>query len=1497
MFSAPRVRVKTLPSTAICRLLLWQVEAEIETFGAVDDVVVTRSANNSESDRNFNQYTVTFTGAAVAGDVPQLRVIDFGENGCGGRSNATVGHTSEKTLAESFVPLYKVQNTADLAYNATAADMKAAIESLSGACTVDVSRSIREYGYEWLVTFSDSKADRLLWPMRPNAILLDNVAGGFDTEAVVVPILRFDLTAPMSGVPYYVRAAAINEVGVGDFRLSTPASLQPAQQAPAAPRRATARALSDSDILIQWEPPLSDGGEYVSGYVLEWDTAPMFDSGEDGNSIGSANVEVSDQSSVADVQAVRVSIDDEMYVSGSFVLKYNGQATGNIPFDASAVDVETALESLCTVGDVAVTRTLGPANGGHTWMVTIVTEKGWGETGDGQVTTTSVLQTVASHKLSVAGENLLTCADEARSSCWSDSDQTSIAVETQREIQRLLCNPNVEFTIMFMGEKTGSLSNRASATEIEKALEVLYTIGDVTVIGACGKQTDSFIYVIFENDAGDLPPLFSSAEGLFEEVKKGNKQVVTGRKPFSYTINNIVAATPWYIRISAYNRIGYSDFAVVTHDYDEVIVGGVAAPSLPQNIAVEIASARSAWVYWDAPSLNGGDEIIKYIIEVDTQDGFDSTCADGPELQTFTVSANDSNHAGETFNLTIADKQYLKCLDWNTSDSGFPVQNALRSRGGVLSNVVVTRGGDASAVWDYGYTFSVTFVHNASDRALADIQQMEIVSCGTGTDKVNYVVKTLREGTSSETSACQAENLRPIRSDSVLASEAKRRGHSVVGEFGYLFAGLTPGTEYRARVAAVNSIARSPWRFTGYPGRPLSFTPVGVPNATRNVTVSPGSKASELHVGLGLPVGIDVNGVGGLPLLGFRVEISRRVDEVQAVSVSFAPDESGLGIAYPTEGSYTLTVNNATTWCLDWNASEEKVGLALDSLVTVDGVEVKSLLPEINSTTTGTTSLYSSRLLLVSFTGPRLSNGDQELMTLGICTQMNKGAYLDVYTVTDGVAGGKSPVITVSTSATNGAMISGFYVISFGYRAELNLRLGEGGWSNETSVYVSVDAGSKTIRCSSDLSHYINPGDLVKIGEVNLVVAGTFTCEDKVAWENSGAEYPCTFAVESPHPTGAFAVPAYGASNAVGSAHVSSGSKKVLTDWDLTHYLIAGDIIVIRDPISQKYHQCVIASVTSIDITLEEGYPGLSSPRAAVFFRPFVVVPFDSSAEELRDAVESLPGVGSVDVTREGPDKYHAFKWEVKLTSFNGPLSGEYNLHVSSTTVKALEVTSCGEARNGVYVATGKILNGRMYYKLMDRSSYIQYDPWADNGLGLWVVTGNNLNEPYTTAVIRRGGAARDTMVPPTEVSSNSNVGCVVSLPTSPVALLDGSISSAVTEPGVKADFSSLVKDLTTTPGLPEVQAIELGATSHALDGTFLVDFSNTGGFTAAWDTTAADMEVRSYVCDLSGSWRYYVTAPTETWSDLYECSGGNDMTNNPKCPSHILHITPVFLY
>ena len=63
-------------------------------------------------------------------------------------------------------------------------------------------------------------------------------------------------------------------------------------------------------------------------------------------------------------------------MGGDFALSFNGQRTGYMEYEATALTVKTALESLSTIGSVDVTRAGPDENSGFTWTVTFLTELG-----------------------------------------------------------------------------------------------------------------------------------------------------------------------------------------------------------------------------------------------------------------------------------------------------------------------------------------------------------------------------------------------------------------------------------------------------------------------------------------------------------------------------------------------------------------------------------------------------------------------------------------------------------------------------------------------------------------------------------------------------------------------------------------------------------------------------------------------------------------------------------------------------------------------------------------------------------------------------------------------------------------------------------------------------------------------------------------------------------------------------------------------------------------
>jgi len=78
-----------------------------------------------------------------------------------------------------------------------------------------------------------------------------------------------------TGTYYYVRVRAKNSQGYGISQMSTPASMNPHQK-PSPPTNVRQGITSNTMLTVGWEAPLSDGGDSISKYRIEWDTKASF---------------------------------------------------------------------------------------------------------------------------------------------------------------------------------------------------------------------------------------------------------------------------------------------------------------------------------------------------------------------------------------------------------------------------------------------------------------------------------------------------------------------------------------------------------------------------------------------------------------------------------------------------------------------------------------------------------------------------------------------------------------------------------------------------------------------------------------------------------------------------------------------------------------------------------------------------------------------------------------------------------------------------------------------------------------------------------------------------------------------------------------------------------------------------------------------------------------------------------------------------------------------
>jgi len=641
------------------------LRSELMALSSIDDVLVSKSVS---SDDMSVTYSVTFTGALVGGDVPLIEVIDVGTNGCTNITDSSFD-SDVSIVRESVMPAYKLQKTPQLAYNVDAKSMQDALEELKLVARVDVSKKVENNGYSWLVTFNGFTPESsvnipLLFVNSVN--MKANINGGASVSSVFEKVIG----GLNSTDRYFAHGAAVNKYGIGAFVTSTPPNKVPSDQVPSLPRHVKVFSGSDYVLNVQFSSSLKSGGQPISHYTVQYDTAETFNSGVNGAPLGSVLVPSNDIAFVPEVQLLSVVVQDGFHPSGTFVLSFLGQSTGELDFNISASSMEVALEKLSTVNDVSVNRELfcSPELGrsncgkdrGYVWMVTFndVIENG--------MQNEEYLSSYDSNmndRFTVSGKYLTACpiGSPGLSDCVKNGSAVAF-IESYQEIQEIcLCNTVTRISIF--GNSATLNSQQGVASEVESVIESISGTGSVTVTkvadlssGSCGCLSTVTAYqhqVTFNTFRGDVPSIMLD-HGTVSEVRKGISQFVDGVSDYSTFIDdNALNGTDVYIRVSAGNVIGASYYSYPS-EYPVKTYKGVL--SRPENVYTTVYSKTSLKVVWDKPETVTS-ALTYYTVEYDTSPAFISWCSDS-------ICSSDSSYpigyveASNFFNTTPSWNQY-----------------------------------------------------------------------------------------------------------------------------------------------------------------------------------------------------------------------------------------------------------------------------------------------------------------------------------------------------------------------------------------------------------------------------------------------------------------------------------------------------------------------------------------------------------------------------------------------------------------------------------------------------------------------------------------------------------------------------------------------------------------------------------------------------------------------------------------------------------------------
>ncbi|ETK95928.1 hypothetical protein L915_01202, partial [Phytophthora nicotianae] len=352
-------------------------------------------------------------------------------------------------------------------------------------------------------------------------------------------------------------------------------------------------------------------------YRIEWDSSPNFDSSS--IDYGVANIQEK-----IEVQQVTTSYRSSVGAGGTFTLSWGGHMTSVLPFDCSVEAMTDALAGITDTVNVAVDPvkvTRARVSWGYSWKITflhnpgdlaLLVADGTQLTGDfPQIRVVEVVQ----------GFQDLTIGDFTR--------------EIQEVFTDGVSPVTGSFTLIFNGKTTASIDVKASALEMQEALQEITSTYSIKVSKAVRNSavhtavwTVTFAYLRGEEMVGagnifTMTVADSQLSGTSAVVQVANK--VIGSDPFRFTLTGLRPGVRYYAHVMAYNADG---FGSATSPLASAVT--CWQPQPPQSVTASVVDGTTLAVSWSA--VEESCSVDKYKVEWYRAEGTQ-------EQQTITTSA------------------------------------------------------------------------------------------------------------------------------------------------------------------------------------------------------------------------------------------------------------------------------------------------------------------------------------------------------------------------------------------------------------------------------------------------------------------------------------------------------------------------------------------------------------------------------------------------------------------------------------------------------------------------------------------------------------------------------------------------------------------------------------------------------------------------------------------------------------------------------------------
>merc|ERR1711871_1793145 len=470
------------------------LKSHLESISGIDAVEVVKSGHGGYSDDFGYVFTVTFSGDEVAGNVELLTATTFSDASCtSGSAPHTVSvstRSENKALGlDTEIHTITVNATTDIAqgqyligfadwsaqrtgsqangcveWNATATELQSAIEALNVFDHVFVERFDSGHGYIYSVYFTGNMLHRRGLSEDQNP-----TSQSYDTGKDTFVMVETSNSVTCDAFAYFDGGVLTTFASSSDHSSSVESELT--------------RNIRDTnnqyllDLTSTSSSDLSNAMALMPSWVVLDDVRTSIADDQGGitwtmvfgESMG--NVEQFICSYESGVSASGFACSDNTVIEGNYIGGYFVVGTSAlIAADATASQMQTALESLTDFGEILVSRT-GPTNqGGYTWTVTWATASG--------------------------NQDPLTFAN---SLTGSGVTITGTTLQDGNEL-------GGTYTLEYAGSVTSSIPYSATADELDAALTSL--VGAVSVTRtATTTEGGSSYSVTFTGLTGDVSPL------------------------------------------------------------------------------------------------------------------------------------------------------------------------------------------------------------------------------------------------------------------------------------------------------------------------------------------------------------------------------------------------------------------------------------------------------------------------------------------------------------------------------------------------------------------------------------------------------------------------------------------------------------------------------------------------------------------------------------------------------------------------------------------------------------------------------------------------------------------------------------------------------------------------------------------------------------------------------------------------------------------------------